>query len=196
MTTNTQRLLCGIGSAVVVLCFFLPMSEVGVSAFQAVVGIFRVFGELYDLGGSSGQLVLTVVLSLAFFLTPFVCHLIAGTKILAGGRPSKGLTITPVAVWVAFIIIALIALKAAENELGFGFGGAMSFGLGFIGTWLGMLLAMIVALIKPGGPAPAFAPAGAPYTPGPAPQGSFCSQCGQRVAAADQFCPACGTRKE
>jgi len=174
------------GSIIVIISFFLPWvgSSIELTGPKLVGNSFRMF----EMAKYNSEFYLIGIFLLLFLLSPIVCHIINAMQFYKHKYMYKDLAIIPLAIWIIEIIIAII-YTASKGEFSLPTGDSINFGLGAIGTLIGMIIT--IYLLHTNKVPDSDEVIKVTYN-----EIQFCPNCGFKLENAIKYCPECGTDLE
>ncbi len=172
-----------IGSIIVIISFFLPW--VGNRLGPQLVG--NSF-EMFEMAEYSSRFLLLGIFLLLFLISPIICHIIISIKYYNNNYINKSLALTPLAIWIVEILIAIIS-SSDGGDFSMPIGNGPGFGIGAIGTLIGMVITIYLVLSEKVLTSEVIKQVTTNEI-------QFCPNCGSKLEEYSKFCPECGTDLE
>ena len=181
-TKSIPPVITYIGSIIVIISFFLPWVGSSVD-FIGPKFVGKSF-TLFKMAEYNSDFFFLGIFLLLLLLSPIICHIIIAIQFYNHRYINKNLAITPLVIWVVEIMIAIIA-NAGEGEFSLPMGDGFNFGIGAIGTLIGMIITIYVVFSDK-------VPNSEEIKKGNLIEFKFCPNCGSKLEDNPLFCPECG----
>lgn len=184
ITNNLQKSsivpLCG--SIVVIISFFLPWvgKQIGPQLVETSFGLFKM--AEYD-----SSFLIVGIFILLFILSPVIFHILILVKYFGRNYIDKSLSLLPLIIWIIEVLIIVFYISSSNGgDISIPIGNGPSFGIGAIGTLIGMLITIYLVLSKKVLTSEVVNKVSTNET-------QYCHNCGTKLEDYSKYCPECGT---